>query len=1015
MPKRRCSLLTVCCFLLPALLIAQTNDRPAYQIDHYTAENGLPQNSVKSLLYTPQGFLWFTTEMGLVCFDGISFKVFDKSNTPINNNRFTFIGYNFGADKYIAMSSFFDQVVIPDRPTKFPFRLEISSTPAEEGFHLQGLNVHNNPKNTPFVLRVAKDEIFMIGNGTVSYYKGNRKRWSCFPGNKQGVNNPLNYFFIGNQLFYLSREIFFAVTPKGLVAATVTGDFVKDRKQATGNNTTFLFWTEKHATPIVYRNNTWYALTFVNDRMLHTKIVGADVPADRESIGSAWYDSSSEKLFLGSGTEGLFILQPHKFQSLVVGRPGFPDNYYSLLSYDSSTILTGNGWLLGKNKPLLLPELFRHSDGYSLARDKRGWIYSKTYSWVYGFQSLSKKPVAGWKLPFTVTQLYFDSLLNTLWIGTIRGLYRLDILNNNPAPVLVSAPTHNISYMINDLRGRLLVGTDKGCYRLTPANGVMAPLRGLSDKYIRSIYVPRPDEIWITTYEDGIFLYSRQKLTKLPSDRDSILNGTHALLEDSRGYFWMSTNKGIFKVSRNQLLAHVQQPLSKPNYIHYTTRDGFLTNEFNGGGEYCAIQLPDKRFAFASLKGVVVFDPLQFIPKKLDVSIFLNEVLIDGHKVDISDTIDIPKNFSQLKLGLSIPLADNLKELGLQYRLSKGEKDAQWVPVANPQIILSSFPSGLYTLEIRSKSESNPDNFVTKRLFLNRERFFYEHPLFRLMVVSGLLGLIYLFTRIRIRNLKEKNRRLDALVAARTTDLHDSLKALKDSESNLRSSVRLQEKMLASISHDIQSPLRFLMLVTSRKFFARDENKAVSREEVELIYHTSYQLHSFTEQMLQYFRMHIKEQQLQKKLFLLHTHVAERMRFFTDIASAKNNKLQNDIPHSLSVYANEELIGIILHNLIDNANKFTGNGTIRISAENNDPMLVITISDTGVGMPPELVADYNRYLGTGETGQNKAKGLGYEIIRELLGILSATITIASAPEKGTVINIILPLEKEPQG
>jgi signal transduction histidine kinase len=1006
-------LITVCCLLLSSLLIAQTNERPTYRIDHYTAENGLPQNSVKSLLYTPQGFLWFTTEMGLVCFDGIVFKTFDKSNTPVRTNRFATIGYNFRAGKYTATSAFLDQLEISYRPTEHPFRVEVSHFPIEKDLHIQDLHLDNSPKNTPAVLRVAKDENFIIGNDSVSFYKDNRKIWSCFSGNRAGVNNPFNYFFIGNQLFNLSEEKFSAVTPGGWVPITVTGDFIKDLKSSTPNDTTIVYWIEKQGTAVVYHNNTWYAITVVNDRKLHTKMVGTGIPADQENIRSAYYDTTSEKLFLGSITEGLFIMQPHKFQTLNVGRPGFTDVYYSLLSYDSNTILTGNGWLLGKNKPLLLPELFSHSDGYSLARDNQGWVYSKAYGVVYGFQNLSKKPAASWQFPFQVSQLYFDSLLNTLWIGTHLGLYRLDTRNSDRSPVLVNASIRNISYLINDLQGRLLIGTDKGCYRLVPGTGVTDTLPGLSDKYIRSMYVPRPGEIWITTYEDGVFLYSKGKLIQFPSDRDNILNAAHVLLEDSRGYFWISTNKGLFKVSRNELMAYAQQPLSRPNYIHYTTIDGFMTNEFNGGGEHAAIVLPDKKFAFVSLKGIVVFDPLKVAVKAADVSIFVNEISIDGRKTTITDTIQIPKNFIQLKLGFSIPLAGNLKELDLHYSFSKPGQYPKWVPVADPQIILSSFPSGLHILQIRGKSYSQQNAFITKTIFLNRERFFYEYPLFRLAVVCVLLGLIYLVVRLRMRNLREKNRQLDAMVAERTNDLNDSLKALKDSEANLRSGVRLQEKMLASISHDIQSPLRFLMLVTSRKFFARDENKSVSREEVELIYNTSFQLHSFTEKMLQYFRMKIREQQLQKREFLLHAHVAERIRFFADIAAAKNNKLQNDIPPTLSVYGNEELIGIILHNLIDNANKFTSNGTIRISSESNDQTITILITDTGMGMQPESVADYNYYLGTGETGQTQTKGLGYEIIRELLGILSATITISSAPEKGTIINIILPLEKKP--
>src|SRR5215813_8950326 len=60
-----------------------------YRFDHWTADNGLPQNTVRAIVQTRDGYLWMTTFDGLVRFDGVRFTVFDKSNTPaITNNRF---------------------------------------------------------------------------------------------------------------------------------------------------------------------------------------------------------------------------------------------------------------------------------------------------------------------------------------------------------------------------------------------------------------------------------------------------------------------------------------------------------------------------------------------------------------------------------------------------------------------------------------------------------------------------------------------------------------------------------------------------------------------------------------------------------------------------------------------------------------------------------------------------------------------------------------------------------------
>lgn len=60
-----------------------------YRFDHWTADTGLPQNSVYQTLQTRDGYLWLATVDGLARFDGVRFTVFNKSNSPgISNNRF---------------------------------------------------------------------------------------------------------------------------------------------------------------------------------------------------------------------------------------------------------------------------------------------------------------------------------------------------------------------------------------------------------------------------------------------------------------------------------------------------------------------------------------------------------------------------------------------------------------------------------------------------------------------------------------------------------------------------------------------------------------------------------------------------------------------------------------------------------------------------------------------------------------------------------------------------------------
>ena len=104
--------------LISSMGIAQTDgDDPMflpndnYIVNQYNSENGLPQNSAKDLLLDRNGFLWITTEDGLVRFDGRQFRVYNMSNAPfLRTNRFSIISES--SRREVLFTSGFDPSVI---------------------------------------------------------------------------------------------------------------------------------------------------------------------------------------------------------------------------------------------------------------------------------------------------------------------------------------------------------------------------------------------------------------------------------------------------------------------------------------------------------------------------------------------------------------------------------------------------------------------------------------------------------------------------------------------------------------------------------------------------------------------------------------------------------------------------------------------------------------------------------------------------------------------------------------
>ena len=69
--------------------LALTAEKPLAQYSHsvWRTENGLPQNTVRSIVQTRDGYIWLATDDGLVRFDGIRFVTFDRQDTPAMRSR----------------------------------------------------------------------------------------------------------------------------------------------------------------------------------------------------------------------------------------------------------------------------------------------------------------------------------------------------------------------------------------------------------------------------------------------------------------------------------------------------------------------------------------------------------------------------------------------------------------------------------------------------------------------------------------------------------------------------------------------------------------------------------------------------------------------------------------------------------------------------------------------------------------------------------------------------------------
>ena len=291
---------------------------------------------------------------------------------------------------------------------------------------------------------------------------------------------------------------------------------------------------------------------------------------------------------------------------------------------------------------------------------------------------------------------------------------------------------------------------------------------------------------------------------------------------------------------------------------------------------------------------------------------------------------------------------------------------------------------------------------------------FYETPGFYVLIAAIGLFLIWAIVKFRVHHFKRSNLVLEEKIAARTKEIQSMLQELTFSRQALEARNKVQQRLLTAISHDIKSPLMFQELV-ARQYLENlrkgQGDMDMSLRVAELLQEGSYRLFLLTDNLLQYLKLYANGGIIHTKPVGLFGLADEKCRLFVDIAVSKGNHLTNAMPDDLYVRSDETLLSVILHNLLDNALKVTTDGKVIVDGEEQQEYIIIRVSDTGAGMRPQLIEWCNDNNPT-DSNTEMTGGMGLIIVKELVQMIGGTLQVSSEAGKGTVIQLMLPVEPD---
>ncbi len=973
-----------------------------YRFDQWTTDQGLPQNSVNSILQTVDGYIWFTTLDGLVRFDGVKFTVFNKSNSKnLLTNRLTrlivddenslWICTEAGGLVRYRAGEFRSFTTDDGLPSNTVYEVLKDSDGSILAFTRYGIARFADNRFAPVIDEKNRDyhefKIYpapsgirweLNTNALIAEKDGTETTYDLPPNLKQIFLPSFNFFYfakmfeerdgtlwiwlVSGKLFKFKDGIFDEIMAKGTplsVVRVITQDQQGDVWLGTENDG-------------ACRLNQNKFVCFDSTKGLNSNFV-TDIFSDRE--GTIW---------MASNDKGISRLTKQVITPFSTAKKLAQTNVYSILETANGAMWIGsfgavakleNGVITNYGKPegLIYPfvqSLFEDVDGRLFIGSLDGVQYFENGSFYDFMGKLGAK--AG---DFVVTDIHRDRH-GILWLATTAGLVKYDGINAVHLTTKDGLPNDFVKAILETKDETLWIGTYDGLARLKDEQIISFTEKdGLAGNHIRALYEDEDGALWIGTYDSGLSRFKDGKFTNFNKENGLFSNGVFQILPDECGNFWMSSNQGIYRVSRAELNDFADGTRRNITSTSFGKSDGMLSTEANGGGQPAGTKTRDGRLWFPTQDGAAIVKPETVSFNLLPPPVVIEAVRIDNEKVrDFQTAIEMQPGQKNLEIdytGLSFIKPEQVR---FRYRLEGSEEN--WTEAGTRRTAFyPQLSPGDYTFRVIAANSDNVWNESGAIIKINVKPPFYRTYWFYADCLILFLSVIYAIYRVRISQL-ERARRTQEEFSRRLINVHES-----------------ERRRIAAELHD--SIGQSLAMIKNRALLGAesvtDEN---AKKQLDLITLQTTQTISEVREISYNLRPYLLDQLGLKKAIL---------SLLNKVTESEKLKIQSEIDEIDSLFESESEMSVyrIIQESLNNIVKHSGADKAQVFVTKSDRNLTILIADDGKGFDRNAQPD-------GEIGKG---GFGLIGMSERVRMLGGTQEIESTNGAGTMILIKIPLKE----
>jgi ligand-binding sensor domain-containing protein/signal transduction histidine kinase len=786
------------CFPLLAQTTFKEKELNQYQLDTWGEQQGMITSAIVDIGQDPEGYIWISSHRGLLRFDGVKFKFF---------NRFE-----------------------------------------EDSFYTSGMRVFLNDSKGRFLVGSNGRGIFILKQGrfvaftekkglndpnVYDLYEDSRKR--MWVGTKEGVyysneNDSLFHpVFVENEIrkiiaqsikedksgriWFAAEEGLFFLNEKGLIEK-----FVKeDGKTIIAVNTMTLdrqgtFWIGSYSEGLfewkygekyprkypltqnvkninqIYQNK--YGVYFIaTDNGLYRfydnklSVLTSKEGLIHNNINSVFQDNEGS-FWIGSYYGGFQRLKNSRFHNISTN-DGLPNNtIHALYQEDDTTIwsCTGEGIAyLSNGKPKQskilkkIESLLSNLKVRDIIKDSKGIYWIATYSGVLRYDPIKDKSLiidTQNGLRNVQSRVLLEDKNQNIWVGTRGGLHRLNMEGVVQEAFTLAEGLHSdlITDLLEDKNGIIWISTTGGIHFWNPTIKRIMPLitkEGRENNTNFRIYIDSEGLMWVGSTL-GLWLLKDNQVHYFSKITPSFTGTITQVLEDESENFWLTTDIGILKVERRELLDYIENPKKLPKLYHYDKSDGMKSSECTGTAK--SIRTKQNILWFATSGGIAVLSSRDLKNEKAP-NIVIEQINLDNTFIDpnLPEIVTTPKihNIEIEYSGLSFISPEKTM---FKYRLFGYDED--WIDVGNRRIAYyTNIMPGDYTFKVIGCNSDGIWNFVGDELIITIHPPFWQTKWFAISCIFGVVGLVFTGYRYRINRMKREKRILETKVKIRTSEI----------------------------------------------------------------------------------------------------------------------------------------------------------------------------------------------------------------------------------------------------